>query len=115
MMADAALRSSRVPSAIDLHLVEINEQLHALQGQALAAYKPTWHARFDDVPEGPLLLVANEFFDALPVRQFERTARGWTERMVGLDDDGNLRLALAPASRPRMALPDAPVGAGRDL
>ena len=53
-------------------LLEINEQLHALQGQALAAHKPTWHARFDDVPEGPLLLVANEFFDALPVRQFER-------------------------------------------
>ena len=88
-----------------------------LQGQALAAFKPTWHARFDDVPEGPLLLVANEFFDALPVRQFEKTARGWTERMVGLDDDGNLRLALAPGVTPfASALPEAAVGAaGRDL
>ena len=91
LMADALRATRGVPgfhAAIDLHLVEINEQLRALQGQALAAFKPTWHARFDDVPEGPLLLVANEFFDALPVRQFEKTARGWTERMVGLDDDG---------------------------
>ena len=60
---------------------------------------PTWHERFDDVPSGPLLLVANEFFDALPVRQFEKTARGWAERMVGLAADGEtLRFALAPGA-----------------
>ena len=65
--------------------------------RALAAFEPTWHERFDEVPAGPLLLVANEFFDALPVRQFEKTARGWRERMVGLAPDGEtLRLALAP-------------------
>src|SRR6185436_784296 len=95
LMADAMRATRGVPGfhlAIDLHLVEINEQLRALQGQALAAHKPAWHARFDDVPEGPLLLVANEFFDALPVRQFEKTERGWTERMVGLSEDGSLRL-----------------------
>ena len=119
LMADALRATRGVPgfhAAIDLHLVEINEQLRALQGQALAAYKPTWHARFDDVPEGPLLLVANEFFDALPVRQFEKTARGWTERMVGLDDDGNLRLALAPGVTPfASALPDAAVGAQAEI
>src|SRR6185369_6708538 len=119
LMADALRAVRGVPgfhAAIDLHLVEINEQLRALQGQALAAYKPAWHARFDDVPEGPLLLVANEFFDALPVRQFERTARGWAERMVGLADDGGLRLALAPGVTPyASALPDAPVGAQAEL
>ena len=119
LMADALRATRGVPgfhAAIDLHLVEINEQLHALQGQALAAYKPTWHARFDDVAEGPLLLVANEFFDALPVRQFEKTAHGWTERMVGLDGDGNLRLALAPGVTPfASALPEAEVGAQAEL
>jgi NADH dehydrogenase [ubiquinone] 1 alpha subcomplex assembly factor 7 len=119
LMADALRATRGVPgfhAAIDLHLIEINEQLHALQGQALAAYKPTWHARFDDVPEGPLLLVANEFFDALPVRQFEKTARGWTERMVGLDGDGNLRLALAPGVTPfASALPEAAVGAQAEI
>ena len=51
--------------------------------------------------DGPLLLVANEFFDALPVRQFEKTARGWRERMVGLADDGEtLAFALAPGVTP---------------
>ena len=119
LMADA-LRATRgvagFHAAIDLHLVEINEQLRALQGQALAAYEPTWHARFDDVPEGPLLLVANEFFDALPVRQFEKTARGWTERMVGVADDGSLRLALAPGVTPyASALPEAAAGAQAEL
>ena len=120
LMADALRATRGVPgfhAAIDLHLVEINEQLRALQGQALAACKPTWHARFDDVPGGPLLLVANEFFDALPVRQFEKTARGWSERMVGLADDGEtLRLALAPGVTPyASALPDAPVGAQAEI
>jgi NADH dehydrogenase [ubiquinone] 1 alpha subcomplex assembly factor 7 len=119
LMTDALRATRAVPgfhAAIDLHLVEINEQLRALQGQALAAYQPTWHARFDDVPEGPLLLVANEFFDALPVRQFEKTARGWTERMVGLADDGTLRLALAPGVSPyASALPRATEGAQAEL
>src|SRR4029453_9188304 len=120
LMADALRATRGVPgfhAAFDLHLVEINEQLRALQGQALAAFRPTWHARFDDVPEGPLLLGANEFFDALPVRQFEKTARGWTERMVGLGTDGEtLRLALAPGVTPyAAALPDAPVSAQAEI
>ena len=46
-----------------------------------------WHDRLEDVPPGPTLLVANEFFDALPVRQFLATERGWCERLVGLDGD----------------------------
>jgi len=119
LMADAMRATRAVPgfhTAIDLHLVEINEQLRSLQGQVLAAYKPTWHARFEDVPEGPLLLVANEFFDALPVRQFEKTVRGWSERMVGLGADGSLRLALAPGVTPyAAALPDAPVHTQAEL
>ncbi len=119
LMADALRATRGVPgfhAAIDLHLVEINEQLRALQGHALAVHEPTWHARFDDVPQGPLLLVANEFFDALPVRQFVKTARGWAERMVGPADDGSLRLALAPGVTPyAAALPDAPAGAQAEL
>ena len=89
-------------AAIDLHLVEINEPLRAAQrtrARRLSTRPGT--SRFEDVPTGPMLLVANEFFDALPVRQFEKTARGWVERMVGLDDDGEtLRFALAPGVTP---------------
>jgi NADH dehydrogenase [ubiquinone] 1 alpha subcomplex assembly factor 7 len=84
-----------------------------LQRTALGGVDATWHSRLEDVPSGPMLLVANEFFDALPVRQFERTTRGWVERMVGLEEDGEtLRFALAPGVTPYAALlADAPAGA----
>jgi NADH dehydrogenase [ubiquinone] 1 alpha subcomplex assembly factor 7 len=120
LLADA-LRATRgvagFHAALDLHLVEINDRLQALQRTALGDFKPTWHGRLDDVPDGAMLLVANEFFDALPVRQFEKTARGWTERMVGLAPDGaTLRLALAPGVTPYASLlPAAPAGAQAEL
>ncbi|MBS0549065.1 MAG: SAM-dependent methyltransferase [Proteobacteria bacterium] len=104
LMADALRATRGVPgfhAALDLHLVETSETLRAQQAEALAAFTPQWHERFDAVPAGPLLLVANEFFDALPVRQFHRTDSGWRERMVGLAADGEtLTLALAPGATP---------------
>ncbi|WP_421996511.1 class I SAM-dependent methyltransferase [Reyranella sp.] len=125
LMADALRATRGVPgfhAAVDLHLVEINDRLRLAQADALASFSPAlapaWHGRFEDVPAGPLLLIANEFFDALPVRQFERTPAGWAERMVGLADDGEtLRLALAPGVSPFSALlpADAPVGAQAEL
>ena len=120
LMADALRATSGVPgfhAALDLHLVDINEPLHEAQRAALADFKPAWHERLDDVPAGPTLLVANEFFDALPVRQFHKTPRGWAERMVGLAPDGEtLRFALAPGITPLAAfLPDAPDGAEAEL
>ena len=119
LMADALRATRGVPgfhAAIDLHLVDTSAPLRAAQRAALAAFSPSWHERLDDVPAGPLLLVANEFFDALPVRQFHRTAAGWRERMVGLGADGALRLALAPGPTPfAAALPDAPAGAEAEL
>ena len=115
LMADALRATRGVPdfhAALDLHLVETNAPLRDAQRAALADFAPSWHERFDDVPAGPLLLVANEFFDALPVRQFHRTAEGWRERMVGLGPDDTLRLALAPGPTPfASVLPDAAVGA----
>ena len=124
LMADALRATRGVPgfhAALDLHLVEINAPLRALQASALAAYRPGWHDRLDEVPAGPTLLVANEFFDALPVRQFERTDAGWRERMVGLAEDGeSLRLALAPgitawAGALEASLPGAAAGAQAEL
>lgn len=119
LMADALRATRGVPgfhAALDLHLVETNAPLREAQHAALNGFAPTWHERFDDVPAGPLLLVANEFFDALPVRQFHRMAEGWRERMVGLAADGTLRLALAPGPTPfAAALPEAAPGAETEL
>lgn len=99
LMADM-LRTARkaapgFAAAAAVHLVETSPALRRLQGQALGA-GVTWHERLENVPEGPLILVANEFFDAMPVRQFERRDGHWHERVVGLAD-GRLVLGLAPA------------------
>ncbi|MBS0522502.1 MAG: SAM-dependent methyltransferase [Proteobacteria bacterium] len=120
LMSDALRATRGVPgfhAALRLHLVETNTALCAEQRRALAAFTPTWHERFDDVPPGPMLLVANEFFDALPVRQFEKTPHGWRERMVGLAPDGeSLMFALAPGVTPfARFLPDAADGAQAEI
>jgi len=85
LMADA-LRAARVApdflAAAEIHLVEINATLIATQKAALHGFKPQWHRSFDTLPPGPMLLVANEFWDALPIHQFVMTEAGWKERVV---------------------------------
>jgi NADH dehydrogenase [ubiquinone] 1 alpha subcomplex assembly factor 7 len=87
LMADA-LRATARPApdfhrALDLHLVEIDAALRDAQRRAIGR-AATWHAAIDDVPPGPCVVLANEFLDALPVRQFERCAEGWRERRIGV-------------------------------
>ena len=116
LMADA-VRALRVSpdfrAAIAVHLVELSEPLRQAQRRALTGIDAIWHQRFDEVPDGPLLVVANELFDALPIRQFHRTAAGWCERCVGLSTDGSaFRFVLSPAPVIGLltgALADAPL------
>lgn len=120
LMADALRATRAVPgfhAAIRLHLVETNAPLKAEQQRVLGAFSPVWRERFDQLPSGPALIVANEFFDALPVRQFEKTEQGWRERMVGMGPDGEtLVFALAPGATPfGRFLPDAPAGAQAEI
>jgi SAM-dependent MidA family methyltransferase len=102
LMADFLRAARVVPSfrgALDVHLVEMSEVLAAHQRRTLEPFDCafTWHASIDDLPLGPAIIIANEFFDALPVRHYLRTAQGWNERLVGLDHDGKLAFGLAPA------------------
>ncbi len=99
LMADALRAAAGVAGfteAADLHLVELSPALRGAQDEALGDYAPKWHDDLSGVAEGPMILIANEFFDALPVHQFERTGEGWNERRVGLDDDGDFRFVAAP-------------------
>jgi NADH dehydrogenase [ubiquinone] 1 alpha subcomplex assembly factor 7 len=68
-----------------VHLVEINQTMRAEQAIKLAGRAPVWHDRVDDLPDAPLFLMANEFFDALPVRQYRRVGAAWRERIVTKD------------------------------
>jgi SAM-dependent MidA family methyltransferase len=105
LMADA-LRAARLVSrfraALDVHLVETSDILQERQQQALASQQASasWHQRFEDIPAGPMILIANEFFDALPIRQYVRTATGWHERLVGLGETGALTFGLAARAEP---------------
>ncbi|MEO0358369.1 MAG: SAM-dependent methyltransferase [Pseudomonadota bacterium] len=87
LMADIKRAARSVPGFDDLpvHMVEQSPQLRALQAQAVPGV--IHHATVDDLPDAPLFLVANEFFDALPIRQFKRAAAGWQECQVGVVDD----------------------------
>ena len=97
------------------HLVEISPILRARQAETLAARKPVWADRIEDLPPGPLFLLANEFFDALPIRQFERRKGRWRERVVTLFEDGaSLRPALGGAVTADDLPADAPEGALRE-
>ena len=83
-------------AALRVHLVEISPALRLRQQQTLGAagVEVHWHETLADIPDGPLLLVANEFFDALPVRQYAGYRGQWQERRIGLSDDGSLAFTL---------------------
>lgn len=94
LMKDALRAARRVPeflAALEVHLVETSPALKTLQEGALRESGPAlhWHAEVTTLPARASIVIANEFFDALPVRQFVRTKDGWAERMIG-EKDGAL-------------------------
>lgn len=105
------VRTARIDAAFEnaaqIMLVEASERLRTIQAKTLgpAATRTQWLDRIDDLPPLPLLLVANEFFDALPIRQFVNTAAGWRERLVGLDESGSLAFIAGPTQPPVESLP----------
>ncbi|PVB60314.1 class I SAM-dependent methyltransferase [Labrenzia sp. 011] len=110
LMADllrmAALRPSFIEAAC-LNLVETSPRLRKIQEETLAGspLRPEFRTRVADIPDGPLILVANEFFDALPIHQFVKTADGWREREIGLSADGDLIFGAGAARLPEDAIP----------
>jgi NADH dehydrogenase [ubiquinone] 1 alpha subcomplex assembly factor 7 len=121
MMADA-LRALRVLpplyQMLNIHLVEINPVLRDKQKATLSTARDiAWHDNIDEVPEGPAIIFANEYFDVLPIHQAVRQENGWHERVIVLDDDGKFSFAAAPDPLPRfdVLLPPllraAPIGA----
>jgi NADH dehydrogenase [ubiquinone] 1 alpha subcomplex assembly factor 7 len=121
MMADA-LRAMRVLpplyQALHVDLVEINPVLREKQRATLSGVRNVmWHDRLDDVPAGPSVIFANEYFDVLPVHQMVKREDGWHERTIEIGADGALAFGAAagPMLRFEVLLPPllraAPVGA----
>ncbi len=100
LLADTLRVGRFVPAwlaAIELHLVEINPLLRRAQEERLGHYRPTWHDTPETVRRGPMLLVANEFLDALPIRQLAYRNRAWRERLIGWSAERGFHFVIAQA------------------
>ncbi|QPC88426.1 class I SAM-dependent methyltransferase [Mesorhizobium sp. NBSH29] len=88
-------------------MIETSPRLVQAQKSTLLAYadRITWIGSVDDLPHSPLLIIGNELFDAVPTRQYVKTSEGWRERMVGLDEDGNLSFQAGTGSLDPALLP----------
>lgn len=83
LISDALRTVARVApalrEALDLHLVEGSRSLRRVQAERVQA---EWHGKVEELPREPCIVLANEFLDALPVRQRVRRGPGWVERWV---------------------------------
>ncbi|TNE35705.1 MAG: class I SAM-dependent methyltransferase, partial [Alphaproteobacteria bacterium] len=90
LMADLLRSAKLVPpflAAANLHLVEMSDRLRSRQSETLAGTPLTWHDELPEVEDAPVILIANEFFDALPIHSYERKESDWYERLVTYEDD----------------------------
>jgi NADH dehydrogenase [ubiquinone] 1 alpha subcomplex assembly factor 7 len=98
LMVDIVRTITRAsPLRPQVHLIETSPHLTELQQTRLDAH---WHQHLSTVPDGPFIMVANEFFDALPIHQYEMTDQGWAEAFIDIAEDGNLCRSLRPTSAP---------------
>ncbi|WP_323005992.1 class I SAM-dependent methyltransferase [Pseudorhodobacter sp.] len=107
LMADLLRATRAVPgfhAAAGLHLVEASPSLRNAQQVALAGFSVTWADSIEALPDdAPLFLIANEFFDALPIRQFTRHIDGWCETIVGVAQGALAKGYAAPLALPALA------------
>ncbi|MEE9428749.1 MAG: SAM-dependent methyltransferase [Paracoccaceae bacterium] len=100
LMADILRVTKMVPGfheAMHPILLEASPALRRKQKEILQDYQISWIADIAELPENPLFLIANEFFDALPIRQFSRDDNGWREHQI-VSVNGKLSMGLsAPA------------------
>jgi len=122
LMADAIRALKVAPdfrAAIEVHLVEISPALRQLQQEKLGPVVAPihWHQALQDAPIDPAIIIANEFFDALPVHQAVKQPDGWHERLITIDAAGHFAYVAAADTIPHFepVLPsqvrEAPIGA----
>jgi NADH dehydrogenase [ubiquinone] 1 alpha subcomplex assembly factor 7 len=110
LMADLLRAAKVMPGfhdAADVHLVEMSPAFKQNQKVTLsnAGVSVHWHDHFENIPDGPLIVIANEFFDALPVHQYQFDQGDWHERVVGLDEADNLVAGVASQAMPPGSIP----------
>ena len=107
MLADALRAAKVMPGfrdAVVMHLVEVSPALQEAQRQKLEPLGLSlfWHKALQEVPAGPAIILANEFFDALPVHQAVKQDDGWHERVVMLEQDGKFAFGTSFSPLPHL-------------
>ena len=101
-----ALRAARIVpafrNALDVRLIETSPALATMQHELLVdcGVAVSWAQTLKEVPNGPAIVIGNEFLDALPVRQFVRVSGQWRERTVRVNSDGALAFDVADRPEP---------------
>jgi SAM-dependent MidA family methyltransferase len=118
MMKDMLRTLGRIdpgfPGKARIAMVETSPRLAAMQRATLgeSASAIEWHGSIATLPPGPLLVVGNELFDAIPIRQYVKSGGRWCERAVGLDRTGKLGFVAAAGSLDPALLPPDAASAG---
>lgn len=120
LMADILRVGAKVggfQEAMRVHLVETNIALRAIQSAKLSGFNPVWYDELSKVPDGPSLIIGNEFLDCMPIRQYVRAVDGWREKQVGVDSEDRLTFGLGPIQplAPKNAQDDDHIGAVREV
>ncbi|KAL9993510.1 putative protein arginine methyltransferase NDUFAF7 [Helianthus debilis subsp. tardiflorus] len=122
LMADllrGASKFEKFTQSINIHMVEVSPALKKIQkmtlkcnneddadadentATTLTGIPVSWHSTLEEVPTGlPTIIIAHEFFDALPVHQFQKASRGWCEKMIDVGEDSKFRVVLSPQPTP---------------
>ncbi|KAF5198196.1 arginine methyltransferase NDUFAF7-like protein [Thalictrum thalictroides] len=124
LMADllrGASKFEKFTKSLHVHMVECSPTLQKLQYKTLkcededvsasngdkrtvsmfSGVPVSWHTSLEQVPSGlPTIIIGHEFFDALPIHQFQKASRGWSEKMVDVADDSSFRFVLSPQPTP---------------
>ncbi len=108
LLRTAGKISSAFMSAAKVMMVELSERLTNIQQEALAKYPVDieWRKSISEIPAGPLILIANELFDAIPSRQYVKSNGHFVERMVSVDSEDNLIFAAGSGSIETDLLPN---------
>ncbi|KAI3726077.1 hypothetical protein L1987_65874 [Smallanthus sonchifolius] len=120
LMADllrGASKFEKFTQSINIHMIEVSPALKKIQkttlkcnnedganennATTLTGTPVSWHSTLEEVPTGlPTIIIAHEFFDALPVHQFQKASRGWCEKMIDVGEDSKFRVVLSPQPTP---------------
>ncbi len=110
LMQDLLRIGNAVPDflkAAQVQMIETSERLSEIQKQTLIEYENiSWHKSIKDIPNQPTLMIANEFLDVLPIRQYIKAGDEWREHSISIDEDENLVWTLGTGILETDSLPD---------